>query len=91
MKKEIGKVTEKERDDIQALFERKNGLNELARILTAENSELYDKLVKDMGETSLRFQDWWDSMASKYNWENAENGHWEIDFNSCSIYLITPL
>ena len=91
MKKEIGKVTEKERDDIQALFERKNGLNELARILSAENSELYDKLVKDMGETSLRFQDWWDSMASKYNWENAENGHWEIDFNSCSIYLITPL
>ncbi len=35
MKKIVGQVTEAERDEIQRLFERRNGLNELARILTA--------------------------------------------------------
>lgn len=82
MKKVIGKVTEQERNEIQALFERRNGLNELAKILTADNAELYERLVKDMGETGTKFQDWWDSMAQKYQWESAEGGHWEINFDT---------
>ncbi|MDE5870126.1 MAG: CXXX repeat peptide modification system protein, partial [Muribaculaceae bacterium] len=71
MKKEIGRVTEAERDEIQALFERRNGLNELAKILTAENADLYEKLVKDLGETGTKFQNWWDNMAAKYQWESV--------------------
>lgn len=90
MKKAIGKVTEQERNEIQALFERRNGLNELAKILTADNAELYERLVKDMGETGTKFQNWWDSMAQKYQWESAENGHWEINFDTCEIILVTP-
>lgn len=91
MKKEVGSVTEEERDEIQALFERRNGLNELAKILDTNNSELYERLVKDMGETGAKFQSWWDRMAQKYQWEGQENGHWEIDFNTCEIFLITPI
>lgn len=90
MKKAIGKVTEQERNEIQALFERRNGLNELAKILTADNAELYERLVKDMGETGTKFQNWWDTMAQKYNWESAENGHWEINFDTCEIILVIP-
>lgn len=90
MKKAIGKVTEQERNEIQALFERRNGLNELAKILTADNTELYERLVKDMGETGTKFQNWWDSMAQKYQWESAEDGHWEINFDTCEIVLVTP-
>ena len=90
MKKTIGRVTEAERDEIQRLFERRNGLNELGKILTADNSELYERLVKDMGETSSRFQGWWDSMATKYSWEGREDGNWEINFDSCEILLVTP-
>lgn len=90
MKKAIGKVTEQERNEIQALFERRNGLNELAKILTSDNAELYERLVKDMGETGTKFQSWWDTMAQKYNWESAENGHWEINFDTCEIILVTP-
>lgn len=90
MKKEIGRVTETERDEIQSLFERRNGLNELAQILTVDNEDLYNRLVKDMGETSTKFQNWWNRMESKYNWESSENGNWEIDFNDCTIYLVTP-
>lgn len=90
MKKEVGRVTEQERDEIEALYERRNGLNELAKILTADNVELYERLVKDMGETGSKFQKWWDRMAEKYNWERADNGNWEINFNECTISLVTP-
>lgn len=90
MTKEIvGKVTPQERDEIQALFERRSGLNELAKIITADNVDLYEKLVKDIGETGIKFQNWWNVMAAKYEWESAENGTWEIDFQSCKIFLVT--
>lgn len=90
MKKEVGRVTEEERDEIQKLFERRNGLTELAKILNADNDELYERLIKDMGETATKFQDWWNRMGEKYQWEGTENGNWEIDFNECIIYLVTP-
>lgn len=90
MKKEVGAVTEQERDQIQSLFERRNGLTELAKILTADNKELYERLVTDMAETSSKFQNWWNTMSEKYQWESMENGNWEIDFQSCKIYLVTP-
>ena len=88
MKKLVGQVTPEERNEIQALFERRNGLNELAKILTADNAELYEKLVKDLGETGTKFQDWWNRMSEKYQWESAEGGNWEINFDTCEIYLV---
>ena len=88
-KKVVGQVTEEEKNEIQALFERRNGLNELAKILTSDNAELYERLVKDMGETGTKFQNWWDRMAQKYQWESAENGNWEINFETCEISLVT--
>lgn len=88
-RKLVGHVTPEEKDEIQTIFERRNGLNELAKIVTPENVELYEKLVKDLGETSSKFQHWWDNMANKYNWETTENGRWEITFDKCEIYLLT--
>jgi hypothetical protein len=86
--KVVGKVTEKEKNEIQKLFERRNGLNELAKILTIDNTELYEKLIKDLGETGIKFQTWWDKMKEKYQWESIDGGNWEINFNTCEIYLI---
>lgn len=91
VKKTVGRVTLEEKNEIQALFERRNGLTELAKIVTADNADLYEKLVKDMGETSAKFEHWWDKMAGKYQWEAADNGHWEINFETCVIYLVQPL
>lgn len=88
-KRLVGQVTVEEKNEIQMLFERRNGLNELAKILTTDNAELYEKLVKDLGETGGKFQNWWDRMAEKYLWESAENGNWEINFDTCEIYLVT--
>lgn len=88
IRKVVGQVTIEERNEIQQLFERRNGLNELAKILTAENHELYEKLVKDMGETGTKFQSWWDRMGENYQWESIEGGNWEINFDTCEIYLV---
>ena len=88
-KKKVGQVTTEEKNEIQTLFERRNGLNELAKIVTTENTDLYEKLVKDLGETGTKFQNWWDRMSQKYQWESAENGNWEINFDSCEITLVT--
>ena len=87
-RKKVGQVTPEECHEIQALFERKNGLTELAKILTADNSELYEKLVKDMGETGIKFQKWWDDKSQKYGWESHPKGNWEINFQTCEIMLV---
>ena len=86
-KKLIGQVTPAERDEIKRLFERRNGLNELAKILTADNAELYERLIADMGETATKFQQWWEKMATFYNWESLPDGNWEINFDTCEIFL----
>lgn len=88
-RKSVGQVTLEEKNEIQTLFERRNGLSELAKILKPDNSELYEKLVKDMGETATKFQRWWDEKAQKYGWESVNNGNWEINFDTCEIYLVT--
>lgn len=90
MKKLVGQVTPEEKNEIQTLFERRNGLNDLAKILTADNAELYEKLVKDFGETGTKFQDWWERTSKKYQWESDPDGNWEIDFETCENFLVTP-
>jgi CXXX repeat modification system protein len=90
-KKLIGKVTEEEKDEIKYLFERKNGLTELFKIVNAEkpiNEEMYNKIVKDIGEVSINFNNWWSTKQKHYNWEDIPGRKWEIDFDTCEIYLV---
>lgn len=87
MRKIVGKVTAEEKNEIQTLFERRNGLNELVKIVTSDNNELYERLVKDLGETGTKFQNWWNRMGEKYQWESIDGSNWEIDFDTCNIYL----
>lgn len=90
MKKSVGHVTIEERDRIQSIFDRRNGLIELSKIVTADNNDLYERMLADATETGIKFNQWWDEMSSKYHWESVENGRWEIDFENCEIYLTTP-
>ena len=88
----VGRVTSKERDEIQALFERKNGLRELVLSLQQNsgvlaNEAFYEKLVADMGKTTTRFQSWWDEKAKTYGWKSRPGHHWSIDFSTCEISL----
>jgi len=88
-KKKVGIVTAEERDEIQKLFRRRSGLADLAQIIKADNVELYENVVNDLGETNIKFQDWWNMKREKYNWESAENGRWQINFDTREIYLVT--
>lgn len=88
MKKLVGIVTKQERDEIKYLFERKNGLLELMNSIN-DSLSIYDKVVMDLGGTSTKLQSWWNKYANFYKWEQAENGHWEIDFETCEIFLIS--
>jgi CXXX repeat modification system protein len=89
----VGQVKDEERDEIRALHIRKTGLAELFSTLTGtdaqtlESSPLYDKVVADMGDVSVKFQAWWDRMAAKYKWEKISGKKWRIDFETCDIYL----
>ncbi len=83
----VGKVTEAERDEIKRLFERRNGLVELLKTIQSPDHPLYERLVQDMGETATRFQKWWDERSRQYQWKGQAGGHWEIDFDTCEIYL----
>lgn len=89
MRKIVGKVTEEEKKEILSIYERKNGLQELAKVLRADDNELYERIINDLGETMTRFQKWWDTMGEKYQWESAPNGDWSINFETCEITLIT--
>jgi CXXX repeat modification system protein len=88
----VGRVTPKERDEIQALFERKNGLTELVQMLQQNggldnNAALYEKVVADLGRTSVRSQAWWSEKAKAYGWKVVAGGHWTINFETCEIRL----
>jgi CXXX repeat modification system protein len=89
----IGHVTPEERDEIQKLYEHKNGLSELAKSLSSlskedlEEGHLYKKIIEDMGKTEVSFQRWWDEKAACYGWPNVSGCFWEIDFATGDIYL----
>jgi len=87
-KKLISKVTEFEKNEIQRLYERKNTLAELFKIVDADNDKLYNRIIEDMGKTSADFQKWWDEKSKEHSWEAKEGYSWEIDFNDGSIYLV---
>ena len=89
----VGKVSPKERDEMQALFERKNGLLELVQSLSAngsgmlENDAFYEKVVADLGRTTARSRKWWDDKAKAYRWPGKPGWQWSIDFDTCQISM----
>ena len=95
MKKEIvGMVTVEEKNELMILFERKLGIEELAvtlesDLLAAEKKDqMQDKMISELGKTKLKLQAWWDKMYAKYNWKSVEGNKWNIDFQTCEIYII---
>jgi len=93
----VGKVSLKERDEIQALYERRSGLLELVQSLASNgsgmlnNTAFYEKVVSDLGKTTARFKKWWDDKAKAYGWQGRPGWHWSIDFDTCQISLNKPL
>ena len=42
-----------------------------------------------MGDTGVQFQNLWDRMGEKYQWEGIDGGNWEIEYKTCNIFLVT--
>lgn len=87
----VGKVSARERDEMQALFERKNGLLELVQSLTGtgmlDNAAFYEKVVADLGRTTTRSKQWWDDKSKAYGWPSKAGCQWSIDFETCQITM----
>jgi CXXX repeat modification system protein len=90
MKKRIGQVNEQEKEEIRVLHTRRNGLIELSKIIEVNNGNRpqYERLLRDIVEAGICFQQWWDDMETKYQWENHPGGNWEIDFQTNDVYLV---
>lgn len=85
MKKIVGKVTEEEKLTIWEINGHKNALEELLPILPKE-SPLYVQASKDMNETLIKYQEWWNTQYKKYHWEKGEK-NWKIIFDTNEIVL----
>ena len=53
--KEVYKLNDDEFKEIEDLFEKKIALENLTKIIDADNQKLYDKLIKDYGKTIHQF------------------------------------
>ncbi|MDR1201030.1 MAG: CXXX repeat peptide modification system protein [Tannerellaceae bacterium] len=91
MKKRIGQVSEQEKEEIRALSNRKNALIELSKMIEVNdaNRPQYEKLVKDIVEATICFQQWWNDMETKRQWKKHPAETWEIDFQTNDVYLVT--
>lgn len=89
----VGKVTQEERDEILAIFERKIGIQELLGCVDGEfvplekRDAFMDKMITEAGKNQIKVDQWWDTMLHKYGWKTEEGKSLHIDFGTCEIFL----
>ncbi len=80
--KVIWNLTDKECDEIQDLFEKKNAYENLIKIIDTNNKTIYEKLIADYSKTLSDFNNWWSHYSKKYSWEGQ---NWFIDFENKQV------
>lgn len=92
METSCGKVSPEERDEIKRLFQRKLALAELfqavAKMDPTKMEAFYEKALLDMGETTQKFQSWWETAARRHGWKAIMGANWRIDFDTCEVFLV---
>lgn len=83
--KVIGNVLEEEKKEIQEIFEKRTALETLLKCIDLNDMAIYEKIIKDYTEVQRNFDQWWNKMYKKYNWEIGES--WQIDFNTNEIII----
>ncbi|OFK81142.1 CXXX repeat peptide modification system protein [Peptoniphilus sp. HMSC062D09] len=87
--KKVGMVTDKEKDEIEELYDKKIAIEKLLSLATSNNNnELYGKAIEDYTKVNKKFDEWWAKMGEKYQWQGNENGQWSINFDTCEVFLI---
>ncbi|WP_454055603.1 CXXX repeat peptide modification system protein [Clostridium sp. Marseille-Q7071] len=91
--KEVGFVTENEKNQIATLYERKLALDELEETLSNDSLDislkklLISKIETDKQKTNEKFNRWWANKNIKYKWKsNEDSSMLSIDFGTNKIY-----
>lgn len=83
MDKVICRLTDEEKNEIEAIFERKVALENLTKLPdVVSNAALYEKLIADYGKTTIRFQKWWQMATEKYQLQGKEV---RVDFENAQL------
>ena len=85
MKKVVGIVTEDEKLAVMKIYRHQQALQELLQILQKDDV-LYNEVTKDLEETNINYQEWWNNSYEKYQWEKGE-ADWRIIFESNEIVI----
>lgn len=83
----LGRLDEQEIQTLIPLFQRKTALEELVKILPAENDVLYEKVLKDYSAVRESLVSWWTQIAQHHNWEYKNTDIWRVDINSAEAFL----
>lgn len=86
------KLTIEETERLQKLFQRKMALLEIMPTLKSpidkENLDyLYGRIVDDLQITTNSIQEWWRTVAIKYNWQYGEDDSWSVNFREQLITI----
>lgn len=78
--KKVIDITQEECDAIEALYEKKMGLENLGKIIDVDSNEgLYNRMIIDYGKVSIQFNDWWEQIFVTYS---IQEGDYRIDFDN---------
>lgn len=82
-----------EREQIQNIFERLNGIGELKYTLNSEKLDIStrelitSKIDKELPILKEEYKKWWAAMCKKYQWKAVENGNFVIKFDKNEVFI----
>lgn len=91
--KVVGKVSQREKNEIMKLVERLSALHELRlgkdnlNISEEQKNAMFSKIEQDEKKVKYSIQQWWRDKYNKYHWEQTVSGMWRLDYESCNVIL----
>ena len=90
VKLKVATVSDEEQSEISRLFKRRKFLETLRTLITESDKELYLRYQSDVTSTVQAIDGWWEEIKLLYHLVPVAGGRWQIDFQTKTIYLITP-
>lgn len=85
MRKVIAILTESEKEEILELYEKKQAMENLHKIISMEKDPLlFQTLERDYLELIADYNAWWNQQSDKKVWEK---GHLFVDFYSREVVM----
>lgn len=85
VRKVIDILTESEKEEILELYEKKQAMENLSKIISKENDPLlFQTLKSDYLELVADYTAWWNQQSEKKGWEK---GHLFVDFHSNEVIM----